>query len=153
VEFTSLSAYFPGIQTTYTLKPVRVSPDADVALLRAEPAEDLPAPLRLDGRERIAPGDSIMLIGYPGGLGPILGRDGEARLAGLPGSLNFTEDQTAKALAAQGLIEPFVSFGHVSNVGAPLLTLSAQTSDGSSGSPVLDENGAIVAVHSASLTQ
>jgi S1-C subfamily serine protease len=152
-ELTSLSAYFPGLQTTYPLKTVRVSVDADVALLCAESAENLPAPLRLVSGERVAPGDRIMLVGYPGGLGSILGRDGQTRLDGLPGSLNFTEDQTAQALAAQGLIEPFVSFGHVSNVGALLLTLSAQTSDGSSGSPVLDENGAIIAVHSASLTQ
>ena len=56
-------------------------------------------------------------------------------------------------LAKWNLIEPFVSVGYVSNVSADILTLSALTSDGSSGSAVLDQQGRVVAIAFASLTQ
>jgi S1-C subfamily serine protease len=152
-ELTSLVAYFPALPTRYVLKPVRISPKTDLALLQARQVRYLPAPLLLGTEEAVVPGTQVLLIGYPAGLGPILGRSGRARLERIPGHLNFTEQQVSHVLAKWHLIEPFVSVGYVSNVSADLLTLSALTSDGSSGSAVLDQQGRVVAIVFASLTQ
>lgn len=152
-EFTSLKAYFPGRNRWYSLTPQRFSTTRDVALLQTGQTANLPDPLSLDDSPQISPGDRIVLIGFPGGVGPILGRYAEANHPPASDSLNIAEDQLTQALAAQDQLEPFISFGHVSNVSGSLLTLAAQTSDGSSGSPVLNESGAVIGILSASLTR
>jgi S1-C subfamily serine protease len=153
-EMKSLRAYFPGRGIKYNLKTVLTSKQADVALLQVDPVRNLPAPLVLGPpAERAAPGSRVLLIGYPAGLGPILGRLNRAQLDRVPEYLNFTEQQMTQALASKALIEPFVSFGYLSNVKGEVLTLSAQTSEGSSGSPVLNEQGEVIAIHSAALTR
>ena len=76
-----------------------------------------------------------------------------ARLERIPGYANFTEQQISQALARRNLIEPLLSGGYVSNVSSDVLTLSALTSDGSSGSPVLNEQGRVGAIVFASLPE
>jgi S1-C subfamily serine protease len=70
----------------------------------------------------------------------------------IPGFLNFTDQQVSQPLAMRGLIEPFVSVGYLSNVANDVYTVSALTSGGSNGSPVLDSQGKVIAIHSATLT-
>lgn len=152
-RLTGLKAFFPGRQDPFVLKTVRVSAEADVALLRVDSAGPLPAHLEFDTGESAAPGEEIMLVGFPGGLGPSLGREGQTRLTGMPGAMDSTPERTAQSLAAQDLLQPFVSFGHVSNARPPVLTLAVQSSAGSSGSPVLNQSGKVVGVLSASLTR
>lgn len=152
-EMKSLRAYFPGRRTTYRLKPIRLSAKADVAILRAEPVERLPPPLALDNCARVAPGGRVLLVGFPGGLGPVLGRRSQALPSGIPEFLNVADPQVAGLLAAQQSLDPFVSFGFVSNVDEQVVTLAVPASDGSSGSPVINERGAVIGVLAASLVR
>jgi hypothetical protein len=151
-ELRSLKAYFPGHKMTHNLRTLRTSEESDLALLQADQEEGLPDPLPLLTDADATPGARILLIGYPGGLGPILGRGARAQLANVPDSLNFSQQQVTQALASRNLLEPFISFGYLSNVNEKVLTLAVQTSDGSSGSPVLDEHGKVIAIHFATLT-
>jgi S1-C subfamily serine protease len=152
-ELKSLVAYFPGRPTGYALKLVRTSGKADLAVLQTRQQRNLPAPLLLETEERIMPGSQVWLIGYPAGLVAILGRNGQTTLETIPGHLNFTEQQVSQALAKRNLIEPFLSVGHLSNVSGDVVTLAALISDGSSGSPVLSQQGKVIAILSASLTR
>jgi hypothetical protein len=151
-ELKRLTAYFPGRTAGYRLTPLLTSRRADLAVLRARDGRDLPVPLLLGGETAVAPGLQVFVIGYPSGVGAIIGRSGREKIERIPGFLNFTDEQISQALAMRGLIEPFVSVGYLSNVANEVYTVSALTSGGSSGSPVLDSQGKVIAIHSASLT-
>ncbi len=152
-DLQRLVAYFPALPARCVLKTLRTSRTADLALLQSSPVHNLPAPLSLDTEESIVPGTEILLLGYPGGLSPIIARSPRARLERIPGYLNFTEQQVSQVLAKRNLIEPLLSGGYVSNVSSDILTLSALTSDGSSGSPVFNDRGRVSAIVFASLTE
>jgi len=147
-----LVAYFPGRTTPYSLTHIRTSTQVDLAVVRTGERRSLPVPLRIDGQEAVKPGRQVLMLGYPAGISAVLGRSGTAKLEGIPGFLTFTDQQVSQALAMRSLIEPFVSVGYLSNVSRDVLTISAMTSDGSSGSPVLNEHGRVIAIHFASLT-
>jgi len=152
-ELQSLVAYFPGLPTRCVLKTLSPSHRADLALLQTSQVRNLPPPLCLDTEESIMPGNEVLLLGYPAGLAPMIARSSRARLERIPGYLNFTEQQVSQALAKRNLIEPLLSGGYVSNVSSDILTLSALTSDGSSGSPVFNEQGRVCAIVFASLPE
>jgi hypothetical protein len=152
-ELQSLVAYFPGLPTRCILKTLRLSHGADLALLQTSQLRNLPSPLCLEGEESMSPGKEVLLLGYPAGLAPMIARSRRVRLERIPGYINFTEQQVSQALAKRNLIEPLLSGGYVSNVSSDILTLSALTSDGSSGSPVLNEQGRVGAIVFASLPE
>jgi S1-C subfamily serine protease len=151
-ELKRLTAYFPGRTAGYRLTPLLTSKRADLAVVCAGDRRDLPVPLPLGGEPTVAPGIQVFIMGYPSGVEAIIGRTGRAKVDRIPGFLNFTGQQVSQALAMRGLIEPFVSVGYLSNVANDVYTVSALTSGGSSGSPVLDSQGKVIAIHSATLT-
>ena len=152
-ELQSLVAYFPGLPTRCVVKTLRSSHCADLALLQSSELRNLPPPLGLETDETMALGKEVLLLGYPAGLTPMIARSRRAGLDRIPGYANFTEQQVSQALAKRNLIEPLLSGGYVSNVSSDVLTLSALTSDGSSGSPVLNEQGRVAAIVFASLPE
>jgi S1-C subfamily serine protease len=145
-ELQSLVAYFPGLPTRCVLKTISRSHRTDLALLQTSQIRNLPPPLCLETEETMTLGKEVLLLGYPAGLTPMIARSRRARLERIPGFLNFTEQQVSQALAKRNLIAPLLSGGYVSNVSSDILTLSALTSDGSSGSPVLNEQGRVGAI-------
>jgi len=152
-ELQSLVAYFPGLPTRCVAKAIRSSRRADLALLQTNQWRNLPPPLCLETEETMTLGKEVLLLGYPAGLNPMMARSRHARLDRIPGFANFTNRQVLQALAKRNLIEPLLSAGYVSNVSSDVLTLSALISDGSSGSPVLNERGRVSAIVFASLPE
>ena len=68
-------AYFPGVPSPFALTIVRLSEEADVAVLKLEPGKARLPVLELDGAGRDAvPGRSILVLGYPTGLEAILAK-------------------------------------------------------------------------------
>jgi S1-C subfamily serine protease len=151
-QLKRLTAYFPGRTAAYRLTPFLTSKRADLAVVRAGDRSNLPVPLPLVGGSAVISGTQVFILGYPAGAGAIVGRTGQAKIESIPGFQSFNDQQIFQVLAMRSLIEPFLSVGYLSNVANDVYTVSALTSGGSSGSPVLDSEGKVIAIHSASLT-
>jgi S1-C subfamily serine protease len=150
---TRLIAYFPGSSKPVRLKVARVAKMNDAAILVADPDAELPRPLPLAAEDNAAPGERVSLIGYPAGVRAILARNRINFERIHPSLSDLPDDQITRSLAARHAIEPFAWVGYISNSDANVLTVSAFVTDGSSGSPVLDEDGQVVGVVRASLTR
>ncbi len=141
--------YLPGISEPVAVSLVVASSSADLAVLRADRATgDIP-PLSLSSIEK-APGDEVIVLGYPTGINALLARTDESlidRLAERDSDLDVWD--VARELAAAGHINPLASRGIVAQVTPIAVVFDAETTHGGSGGPVLDFDGQVVAVTSA----
>jgi serine protease Do len=149
---TRLIAYFPGQSKQVRLRVGRVATHDDAAIVVAHPDPAFPPPLPFAADDDSEPGERVSLIGYPAGVRAIVARNRVNLDRANPTLSTLSEEQISRTLAARHAIEPFASVGYVSNCEANVLTLSALVTDGSSGSPVLNEDGQVIGVVRASLT-
>jgi len=144
--------YVPGKKAAGTVELVRASEDADLAVLRRKDVAEPMAGLKLADAPP-APGDEVIVMGYPTGLRSMLAQSGEAFIE----ELQKTEDtgfwSVASRLAKKGHIAPLASRGIVSQVTPVTIVYDAETTHGGSGGPVLDIDGSVVAVNSAILPE
>jgi S1-C subfamily serine protease len=56
-------------------------------------------------------------------------------------------------IAREGRIWPLATQGHIADMVPNRILYDAQTTGGGSGSPVFDRNGALIAIHSATMTR
>ena len=144
--------YAPGKQAPATVELVRASEDADLAVLRrTDVAKPMPGLKLADAPP--APGDEVIVMGYPTGLRSMLAQSGEDFIK----ELQKTEDigfwSVAARLAEKGHIAPLASRGIVGQVTPATIVYDAETTEGGSGGPVLDINGSVVAVNTAILPE
>jgi len=144
--------YVPGKEAAGTVELVRASEDADLAVLRrTDLAEPMPGLKLADALP--APGDEVIVMGYPTGLRSMLAQSGKDFVE----ELQKTEDtgfwSVAARLAEKRLIAPLSSRGIVSQATTVTIVYDAETTHGGSGGPVLDINGAVVAVNAAILPE
>ena len=144
--------YVPGQQAAGTVELVRASEETDLAVLRrTDVAPPMPG-LKLAAAPP-APGDEVIVMGYPTGLRSMLAQSGKDFIE----ELRETEDtgfwSVAARLAEKGLIAPLASRGIVSQATTATIVYDAETTHGGSGGPVLDINGAVVAVNAAILPE
>lgn len=108
--------FFDGSETTATLAGAQ--PDNDLAVLKPkEIPDDLP-PATLGASNRLAPGDEVVAVGFPFGIGPSVS-------AGVVSGLNreFKSEEGERPL--KGLIQ-FDAAANPGNSGGPLVTLSGE---------------------------
>ena len=108
--------FFDGSETTATLAGAQ--PDNDLAVLKPkEIPDDLP-PATLGASNRLSPGDEVVAVGFPFGIGPSVS-------AGVVSGLNreFKSEEGERPL--KGLIQ-FDAAANPGNSGGPLVTLSGE---------------------------
>lgn len=142
-----LRGYLPGREEPFELKIVASSDSADLSLLRCSGVTaEVPALELADGPPE--PGDEIYVLGYPTGIRAMLARS-QPDLVGRPSSDSVSSWELARRLARSDLIRPLVTRGIVGQRTAISVVYDAQTTQGGSGGPVLDEDGEVVAINRA----
>jgi S1-C subfamily serine protease len=147
-----LRIFFPGTPAPYDLRLVAASEQVDLAVLRTDraPTGSTPLPLAPHG-DTPHVGEPVVVLSYPGSFDSLLGR-----LAG-PVSEEILREagadpaKLAERLAGRKLIRPLATQGHVADSSAEAITFEAASASGSSGGPVLDRAGRVVAVNRAVL--
>jgi S1-C subfamily serine protease len=143
-------AYMPGVTEPFDVEIVRVSDEADLALLRGDfLAESLAAlPLSITP---VHPGEEVIVLGYPLGIRALMARTGASFVQQLlsEGDVDFWT--AAERLATGGYIAPLASRGIIGQVTLESVVYDAQTTHGGSGGPVLSAAGEVVAINSAVL--
>jgi S1-C subfamily serine protease len=148
----SYTAYFPGKPQGFSAKVDRISSQADVATLRLDGAAPPQTTLLdLDDRsDASVAGESVTLIGYPTGIEGILARAGPEAAQKIAGSTTDVP-QIVSRLAAQDLIRPTTTQGHIGDVLRDKIVYDAATTSGGSGGPLFNHRGKVIGVNFAIL--
>ncbi len=141
-------AYFPGRPDPVSLDIHAVSETMDLALLAPEPGASLPPGLPL-ATGKPAPGDGVIVMGYPTGLMSLLAQSGAQFVEALQQAGETDFWQVAAKLAEAGLISPLASRGIVGQATEVTVVYDAETTHGGSGGPVLTLTGEVIAVNTA----
>lgn len=148
----SYSAYFPGTSKGMPAKLNGVSSDADLATLQLDgpPPGDAQV-LKLNGAlSGTVAGDPVVLIGYPTGIDGILARAGAGVVSKIVGQEQDL-DQVMAQLAADKLIRPTTTQGHIGDLLQNEIVYDAATTSGGSGGPLFNRDGQVVGINFAIL--
>jgi len=141
-----LVAYFPGSADPISLRPVVLSSDGDLAIVRAAYGTSGLQPLPL-AADKPNPGELVAVVGYPMGVLGMMAKAPTPVYARL--AYRHDDQGTAGELAALSLIRPSATCGHLGDVVGDKLIYDAPTAHGASGGPVFNSRGEVIGVNAA----
>jgi len=147
-----MTAYFPGSSKPYPVTTVRISSEADVALVHASLGGLKRQVLRLDGTKGAAVnGEPVVLMGYATGLDAVLARADDSTVRTIVTSSDGEPEKILERLAQKDLIRPLITQGHLGDVLPDKIVYDAQTTSGGSGGPVFNHEGKVIGINYAVL--
>jgi len=150
-KLKDLLAYFPQTPQPFSLRPLELMQDQDVAICSFEQGDaNLPALPLDDQGESIASGQPVVLLGYPAGLEGLKARMDKITQSGYLRMGNVPYRTQLNELASNNKIRPQSTQGHISDI-SPQLVYDARTDEGGSGGPVFGSNGKVIGINQAIL--
>ncbi len=147
-ELIRFIGYLPEVIEPFTVKLLKFSEEADLAILQCSDITGRLPHLTV-GDTPPKPGDEVIVMGYPTGLRSMLAQTGKAFIEELQESEDLDFWQIAARLSEEKFIRPLASRGIVGQVTRAAVVYDAETTHGGSGGPVLDMDGNVIAVNAA----
>lgn len=143
-----LRIFFPKSPMPYDLEVLAVSDRADLAILRTKDRPTHIKPLKLAPPGKVLHvGEPVIVLSYPGTFDIILSRLAPPMSAEVMETAGTDPAKLPKVLSQKGLIRPLATHGHLADVSVDVITYEARSASGSSGGPVLDREGDVIAVN------
>jgi len=147
---SEMNAYFPDGPRALRTQLLKISANADLALVRADLAGLKRFAVNLDSRREAAiSGQPVILMGYATGLDAILARAGEDVVRGIMQNAGNNPREIMAEVARRNLVRPLTTQGHLGDVLPDKIVYDAQTTHGGSGGPLFNSQGKVIAVNFA----
>ncbi len=147
-----LRIFFPRHPEPYSLQELVVAEGRDFAILQTVEIPKGPIPLHLASPEKkVRVGEPVIVMSYPGTFDALLSRLPQATIETLLQEAGTDPMALPEVLARHKLIRPLATQGHVTDVTQEVVTYEARIAGGSSGGPVLDREGSVIAVNHSEL--
>ncbi len=147
-----MAAYFPGSLLAFPVGVLKISTEADLAVVRGDLSRLKRQVISFDARKSASvSGQPVVLMGYATGLDAILAHADESAVRDIVASTQVTAVEVLAELARRNLIHPIITQGHIGDVVADKIVYDAQTTSGGSGGPLFNREGKVIGVNYAVL--